>query len=280
MKKRRVFISGMGAVAPNGTCVPDFWLSCRNGVSGLSAIDRFDTRDHRARVAGLVRGLGRHQHRPNVSESLYDRVSVLAKIAADEALRESELSPETVLPGRIGIILGQGLSGMQSVENWNEDYFVHKTGMVVDDFVASFPNTPAAILAIEYNIRGLNYTLNTACSSSAAAVGLAALLIRNGVIDVCLAGGADAPVTPATLKSFEKLKVLNVKSNGQPEKASRPFSGDRKGFVLSEGAGVLVLESEEHLEKRNGKKVCEILGYGCSNDASNILSPASGQGTE
>ena len=206
MRRRRVFISGMGAAAPNGTSVPEFWLSCRNGVSGLSAIDSFDTRDHRARVAGLVRGIDRHQHRPNISEDLYDRVSVLAKIAADEALQASELSPATVLPGRIGIILGQGLSGMQSVENWNEDYFVHKTGIVVDDFVASFPNTPAAILAIEYNIRGLNYTLNTACSSSAAAVGLSALLIRNGMIDVCLAGGADAPVTPATLKSSSAIR--------------------------------------------------------------------------
>ena len=273
MTQRRVFISGMGAVAPNGVGVIEYWRNSREGISGLSAIDVFDTSDHRVKIAGSVRGLDKFQHRPTISESLYDRVAILAKIAADEALEFSGLDLETVRPERTGIIFGQGLSGMQSVENWHKDYFVDKTGITVDDFIASFPNAAAAILAMEYKVKGLNYTINAACSSSSAAIGLGAVLIRSGVLDVCIAGGADAPLTASTLKCFEKLKILNAKNNDQPKKASRPFSGDRKGFVLSEGAGILVLEAEEHLEERNGNKICEIIGYGSSNDASHILAP-------
>lgn len=272
MTCRRVFVTGMGAVAPNGIGVDAFWRNSRNGISGLSAIDSFDTSDHRVKIGGVVRNIDGVQLRTTVSEYLYDRVSRLAKIAADEALDASCLSLDTLPPSRVGIILGQGLSGMQSVENWHRDFFIDKTGITVDDFVASFPNTPAAILAMEYGIRGLNYTINTACSSAAAAVGLGFQLIRNGLLDVCIAGGADAPLTSATLKNFENLRVLNSKNNDSPETASRPFSADRKGFVLSEGAGVLILESEE-LMRRGRKKLCEIVGYGSSNDANHILAP-------
>lgn len=272
MTCQSVFVTGMGAVAPNGIGVDAFWRSSRNGVSGLSVIDSFDTSDHRVKIGGMVRnGVGAGL-RTTVSRNIYDRVSKLAKIAADEALDASRLSPGGLPPSRVGIILGQGLSGMQSVENWYRDYFIEKTGITTDDFIASFPNTPAAILAMEYGIPGLNYTINTACSSGAAAVGLGFQLIRSGILDVCIAGGADAPLTSATLKNFERLRVLNSKSNDSPETASRPFSGDRKGFVLSEGAGILILESEAY-PRRGRKPLCEIIGYGSNNNAAHMLAP-------
>lgn len=270
----RVYISGTGVISPNGIGLTEFWNNVKNGVSGIKRIDFFDTDQNKVKIAGYVQNLDKLQFSHNISDGLYDRVSILIKIAADEALKSSNLHLDKIPDSRVGIVFGLGMSGMQSLEAWYKDFFIEKTGMTIDAFIASFPNTPSAIIAMEYGIRGLNYTINTACSSSGAAIGLAFLLIKMGMIDVCLTGGADAPLTQATLKNFESLKVLNSKSNDQPEKASKPFSKDRKGFVLSEGAGVLILESEEHLEERNGTKECEVIGYGASNDAFHIVAPS------
>ncbi len=274
----RVFISGMGVVSPNGVGLTEYWYNTKEGVSGVKKINFFDTSQHKVKIAGYIQNLKKVKFSHQVSDLLYDRVSLLLKIAFDEALITSGLQLEEVADPQIGVIFGIGMSGMQSLERWYKDYFIDKTGMTIDSFIASFPNAPSSIIAMEYGIKGLNYTLNTACSSSGAAIGLAYLLIKKGIIDVCIAGGADAPLTPGVLKHFEKLKILNSKSNDQPQKASKPFSKDRKGFTLSEGAGVLILESENHLNKRNGKKESEVIGYGTSNDAFHMVVPdANGQ---
>lgn len=270
---QRVFISGMGVVSPNGVGLDEYWSNTEHGVSGVKEIDFFDTSRNRVKIAGFISNLDKLIFSHQVSAALYDRISILAKIATEEALAESGLQLEEIPDSRIGIIMGVAMSGMQSLEINYKDFFIDKTGARIDAFVASMPNVPSDLIAIEYGIRGLNYTVNTACSSSASAVGIAFFLIQNGVIDICITGGAEAPLTPLVLKNFEKLKVLNSKSNDQPGKASKPFSRDRRGFVLSEGAGVLILESEEHLERRNGKKECEIIGYGTSNDAFHIVAP-------
>ncbi len=162
---------------------------------------------------------------------------------------------------------------MESLEKCYKDYYVYKTGNIIEPFLASMPNTPSNLLAMEYGIQGINYTINSACSSSGAAIGLAYILIKNGILDACITGGAEAPLTDATIGHFQKLKVLNTKSNDKPSKASKPFSIDRKGLVLSEGAGILILESEKHINDRNGNKCCEILGYGSSNNAQHIVKP-------
>lgn len=269
----RVFISGMGVVSPNGTGLIEYWNNTKNGISGIREIDFFETTQNRVKIAGFVPDLNKLFFKHKVSESIYDRVSILLKTAADEAITLSGINLRKIPNNRIGIIFGLGMSGMHSVENWFKDFFVEKTGFAVDDFIASFPNSPGSIIAIEYGIKGMNYTINTACSSSVAAIGLAFLLIQRGIIDVCITGGADAPLTSSTLKNFERLKILNTKSNDEPQRACKPFSKDRRGFILSEGAGVLILESEQHLEQRDGKKECEIIGYGSSNDASSIIAP-------
>lgn len=273
----QVFISGMGVLSPNGVGLNEYWTNTKNGISGIKKIDFFDTSQFRVKIGGFIRDLDKITFSHKVSDNLYDRVSILTKIATDEALTNSGL--ELKEPNsRVGIILGIAMGGMRSLETCYKDFFVDKTGITIDSFISSMPNAPSALLAMEYGIKGLNYIINTACSSAAAAIGLAYLLIRMGVIDVCIAGGAEVPLTPCTLKNFEGLKILNSKSNDQPEKACKPFSKDRRGFVLSEGAGILILESKEHLEKRKGEKECEIIGYGITDDAFHLVAPdAKGQ---
>jgi len=268
----------MGAVAPNGVGVASFWRNTRAGVSGIKKIDFFDTARHRVQIAGFIRNGDISQWRHKVAAQLYDRIAVLSKIAADEALDNSGLDPEAITNVRTGIMMGMALSGMLSLDTCYEDFILEKRGMIVDAFIASMPNVPAALLAMEYGIIGPNYTINAACSSSLAAIGLAYQLIRNDIIDVCLAGGAEAPLTAPTMRNFERLKVLNSNSNNEPQKASRPFHRDRCGFVLSEGAGLVVLESEAHLRRREGTAVAEIIGFGSTNDAGHIVAPnADGQ---
>jgi 3-oxoacyl-[acyl-carrier-protein] synthase II len=269
----RVFVSGLGAVAPNGVGVASFWKNTRTGVSGVKKIDFFDNEFHRVKIAGFIRDGDDLPWQHKIAGELYDRISILSKVAADEALRHSGLEPEDLSNVRTGIIMGVALSGMHSLDTCYEDFILRKRGMILDSFIASMPNIPAALLAMEYNIIGPNYTVNTACSSSLAAIGLAYQLIKNDVIEMCLAGGADAPITSPTLRNFEMLKILNSGSNDVPHEASQPFHRDRQGFVLSEGAGFVTLESEKHLRRRGGMAIAEIIGYGSTNNASHILTP-------
>jgi 3-oxoacyl-[acyl-carrier-protein] synthase II len=271
--KSRILISGMGAVSPNGIGVKEYWDNTQRGISGIKTIDFFDTSQNRVKIGGFIHDIDKICFKHKYSELFYDRASILTKIAADEALEDAGITPETIPSLKIGIILGIALGGMQSFEKCYHDFFIKKTGIVSDAFISAMPNMSSALLAMEYGIRGANYTINTACSSSAAAMGLAILLIQAGMIDVCITGGSEAPLTPSILKNFESLKILNSRSNEQPEKASKPYSMNRSGFVLSEGAGIVILESERHLDRRNGKKHAEILGYGTSNDAFHVVAP-------
>jgi 3-oxoacyl-[acyl-carrier-protein] synthase II len=272
---RKVYVSGMGVLAPNAVGVDAFCRNVRLGHSGISGIDRFDTSKLRCRIGGLVREGDRQPANCRVPEYAYDRVSLLARVACDEALEHAKLSDLGVVGLRCGIVLGIALGGMSSLEKCYAGFLRQDIGPSIEDFIASMPNMAAAILAMEYGIRGLNYTLNTACSSSAAAIGLGFWLVRAGVLDVCIAGGAEAPLTPAILANFETLRVLNLKSNAEPERAVKPFSRDRQGMVLSEGSGIVILESDEHLDRRGEQPLCEILGYGASDDAAHLIAPDS-----
>lgn len=269
----KVFVTGMGVLSPNGIGIDNYWSNTKLGISGIRTIDFFSTERNRVKVGGFIGDLDKIPFSHNCPISVYDRVSRLIKIAADEALADAGIRLEEIQGMKIGIIVGMAMGGMGSLERCYQDFFVEKTGVTTNEFIASMPNTPSSILSMEYGIKGLNYTINTACSSSAAAIGLAYWLLQKRVFDVCLTGGAEAPLTPVLLSNFERLKLLNSKSNEFPERASKPFSKDRNGFVLSEGAGVLVLESDEHVTRRNGKRMCEIIGYGASSDAFHIVAP-------
>lgn len=275
MTSNRVFISGMGAVSSNGVGLEEYWKNCSIGVSGIKKIDFLDLNGLKTHIGGFVRDINEIRSHHTVAVSLYDRVSILVKSAADEALANAGISFEDERLSRsCGIILGVGMGGMLSLEKCYRDFLVEKTGRTFDEFLASMPSTPANILAMEYGIRGINLTINTACSSSTTAIGLAYKLIQKGVLDFCITGGGEAPLAPAIIKHFEKLRLLNTKSNHQPQKACKPFSGDRLGIALSEGAAIVFLESQTHMQERHGTPLCEVLGFGTNNDAQHIVTPS------
>jgi len=274
MTSTRVFISGMGVVSPNGVGLEEYWKNCSIGVSGIKKIDFLDLDGLKTHIGGFVGDINEISSCHTVDISLYDRVSILVKSAADEALANAGLSIEDERLSCCGIILGIAMGGMLSLDKCYRDFLVEKTGRTFNEFLASMPSTPANILAMEYGIRGINLTINTACSSSTTAVGLAYKLIQKGVLDSCITGGGEAPLTPVIIKHLEKLRLLNTKSNHQPEKACKPFSGDRSGIALSEGSAIIFLESQTHMQERHGTPLCEVLGFGTNNDAQHIVTPS------
>ena len=189
-------------------------------------------------------------------------------------MNDSHISLEDgQLLNNCGIMLGVAMGGVFSLEKCYHDFLVQKTGTVFNEFLAAMPNMPGNLLAMEYGIKGLNCTINTACSSSLTAIGMAYNSIKRGQLEICMTGGAEAPLSPCIINHFEKLRLLNTKSNSRPEKACRPFSGDRAGIVLSEGAAIFILESEEHLKKRGGRALIEICGSSSANAAGHIVAP-------
>lgn len=274
MNTSRVFISGVGVVSPNGIGVTDFWNNCKNGVSGVREIDFFDLDGNRTHVAGFIPQQEELPCSYTQDKTLYDRVSLFSKTAADEALSNAMiLDMSETAEYRTGIILGVAMGGMSSLEKCYIDFLVEKTGMTFYEILAAMPSSPANLLAIEYGITGPNLTINTACSSATTAIGLAYSMIKSESLDICITGGAEAPITPTTLKHFEKLRLLNSKSNEMPEKACKPFSGDRLGTVLSEGAAILLIESEKSLKSRDHAPIGEIIGFGTGNDACYLVKP-------
>ncbi len=274
MTPKRIFISGIGVVSPNGIGLHDFWYNSRNGISGIKKINFLDLDGLKTHISGFVIGINGDQVSHRLDITFYDRLSMLVKIAADEALSNAGLAGKTQYLNNAGIILGIAMGGMLSLESCYRDSFVDKTGNIFNEFLAAMPNTPANLLAMEYGAKGINLTVNTACSSSITAIGLAYNMIKNGSLDLCITGGGEAPITPTTIKHFEKLRLLNTKSNDNPTNACRPFNKDRMGIVLSEGSAIIILESQASLDKRGAKPTCEIIGFGSNNDAYHIVAPS------
>jgi 3-oxoacyl-(acyl-carrier-protein) synthase len=273
MNSRRVFISGMGVVSPNGVGIKEYWDNCSGGISGIKKINFLNLEGLKTNIGGFIPGINEGNVKHNLDITFYDRLSILIKFATDEALSNAGLSCNSQLLQNSGVIIGVAMGGMLSLESCYRDSFVEKTGNTFNEFLAAMPNTPANLLAMEYGARGINLTIHTACSSSTTAVGVAYTLIKNGSLDLCLTGGGEAPLTPTTIKYFEKLRLLSTKSNSNPSNACKPFSRDRMGIVLSEGSAMMVLESRASLEKRGSTPLCEIIGFGSNNDAHHIVAP-------
>ena len=273
MKPAKVFVSGIGVVAPNGVGIQKYWSSCMEGISGIKRINLPDNGLTKTRIAGFVEGINDDTISHNLDITFYDRLSILVKHAADEALVNSGLKNDHASMHETGIVLGIATGGMSSLEKCYKDSFVEKNGYTFNEFLAAMPNTPANLLAMEYGARGINLTINTACSSSTTAIGIAYSLVKNGQIDRCITGGGEAPCTTTTFRNFEKLRILNKKSNDCPENGCRPFNRNRTGTVLSEGAAIAILESEKSILKRGCVPLCEIAGFGSNNDACHIVAP-------
>jgi len=278
--ERRVVVTGMGAVTPLGNDVPSYWDALVAGRSGIDRIAAFDPARVDSKIAGEVRGFEADAVMPKKEVRRNDRYVHFAWAASAEALRDAGLDnpiTDEGLAERTGVIIGSGIGGINTMIRdiiEAHDLGVERIGPFL--VTALIPDMGAGYVAIYSNARGPNYATVSACSSSNHAIGDALNIIRRGDADVMIAGGAEAGIGEIPVAAFAAMRALSTKRNDEPERASRPFDADRDGFVMADGAGVLVLEALEHAQGRGARIHAELVGYAATDDASHITLPAPG----
>ena len=276
---KRVVITGMGVVSPVGGDLETTWSNLLAGVSGGGPITHFDaTDDFACRIGCEVKGFDPLDYLDRKEVKRHDRVSQFAVAASAQALADAGL--ETLPSGtdseRVGVIFGSGIGGISTFEQQHRKLIEGGPGRVSPFFIPMFiPDISAGLISIRWGLKGPNYATVSACASSAHAIGDAMRHIRYGDADAMIAGGAEATITPMTFAGFSSMKAMSTR-NEDPAGASRPFSGDRDGFVMGEGGGAVVLESLEHAESRGANILGELVGYGLSADAHHITAPPPG----
>ena len=274
MKREKIVITGLGVLAPNGNSVQDFWDSLVNGKSGIDAITYFDSSNHRVKIAGELKDFRPEDKIDPKELRKLDPFSTYALIATDEAVTMAGLNPEDLDLDRVGVTIGTGVGGIQTLEEQHSNIENKGARRVSPQFVPKMiSNIAGGHLSIKWGFRGPNQTVTSACASATDAIGMAMRLILAGDADVMIAGGSEAAITELTVAGFSSAKALSNR-NEDPKTASRPWDIDRDGFVIGEGAGVMVLEEYEHAKKRNAKIYCELSGYGMSADAYHITAPS------
>jgi 3-oxoacyl-[acyl-carrier-protein] synthase II len=267
----KVVITGMGVISPLGNTVESFWNRLKQGESGISLIDTFDVSRHKSKIAGIVREFDADGLFGRKEARRMDRFCQFAMAAAEQAWEDSGLSLEHVDRERMGIYVGSGVGGIQTL--YEQAAIIRERGpeRVSPTLVPMLiSNMAAALISIKYGALGPTLSPVTACSIGNTAIGEAFRLIRSGHSDIVFAGGAEAAVTEISLASFGNATALSTR-NDQPSQASRPFDAGRDGFVMSEGAGILVLESLTHALRRKARIYAEVIGYGASSDAYHMV---------
>jgi len=270
----RVVITGMGVVTPVGIGSKKFWESLVNGVSGVKKITRFDTEDFRTSVAAEVLDFDPKNYFTPQKAAVLDRFAQFALAAATEAVDTSGLKISDENRQAIGVISGTTQGGINTIEEQYKIFF-SKGLKYIDPITApkGMHVAPASNIAIAYRILGPNYTVSNTCSSGAVAIGEAYRLIKHGYATAMVCGGTDSCITPAIMGTWSKLRVLSTQ-NDPPERSCKPFSKNRDGIVLGEGAGFVLLEEVEHAKKRGANIIAEVIGYGLSNDAYHLTFPS------
>lgn len=274
MPRKKVVITGMGTLAPNGNSTDSFWEALKSGASGIGPITYFDTEDHRVTIAGQLSDFQPEQYLDAKEIRKLDPFSIFALVAAQEAITSAKLDFDTINLDRAGVTIGTGVGGIQTLEH--EHNIIENRGprRVSPQFVAKMiSNIAGGHLSMRWGLRGPSQTVTSACASGTDAIGIALRLVRYGDADIMLTGGTEASITPLTIAGFANMRALSQNCD-DPTKASRPFDAGRDGFVLSEGAGILVIESEEHAMNRGAKILAELAGYGATDDAFHITQPA------
>ena len=273
MNKRRVVVTGLGMLSPVGLNVTESWRNILAGVSGVGPVEGFDTTDYPTKIWAKVKNLCLDSHIAAKDVKKMDPFTQYGMIAADEALLDANLSIDDELSHRIGVAVGAGIGGIQTITN-NQDRLVSGGPRKVSPFFvpAGIINMLAGQISIKHNLKGPNVAVVTACTTGTHNIGLAARMIVYGDADVMVCGGSEMTNTPLCLAGFSAVRSLS-KRNDDPERASRPWDKDRDGFVMGEGAGILVLEEYEHAKKRNAKIYAELVGFGMSADAYHITAP-------
>lgn len=270
---KRVVITGIGAVTPVGMDAPSTWESICAGRHGITKIDRFDTEDLGVSVAALVKDFDPSSILDRKEQRRTDPYCQFALYAATEALRDCGSDLKDLDPYRVGVIIGSGIGGMQTFEENHQKFLEKGPGRVSVFFIPMMiSNMAAGNISIRTGFKGANFAPVTACASSAHAVGEAFRLIKNGYLDACVAGGAEATVTKFAMAGFNNMGALSRSTD--PDRASIPFDKERDGFVMGEGAGILILEELEHARARGARIYAEVAGYGATGDAHHITSPA------
>jgi len=272
----KVVVTGLGVLAPNGLSVPSYWDALCSGQSGIETITGFDITDFPVTIAGELKDFNPENYLESREIRKLDRFSILGLAAAKEAIFNSGLNLESALLDRIGVIIGTGVGGIHTLEEQHTALTSRGPRRVSPYFVPKMiANIAAGQIAIKYGFRGPNQTVISACASANDAIGYSLRLLRAGDADVIITGGTEASVSPLPMAGFANMKALTL-MNEIPSKASRPFDLDRKGFVMGEGAGILILETEEHAKNRNANILAELSGYGSTDDAFHVTQPIEG----
>ena len=274
MDKRRVVITGLGAVTPFGIGVDKVWESLKAGKSGISTSESIDISKHVVKISGEVKDFHPEEYmEPKVAKKM-DRFIQFAMVAADEAIKDSKLDVEKEDPYRVGVIVSSAAGGFKTFEE-NHIRIIEKGPNKCSPFTVPMMivNMPSGNISMKYGFKGINKVVVSACATGSHSIGDAFRSIQYGDADVMVAGGSEATICDVGVGAFSAARTLS-KRNDEPQRASRPYDKDRDGFVMAEGAGVLILEEYEHAKKRGAHIYAEIVGYGQSADAYDIVAPA------
>ena len=268
----RVVLTGMGAVTPLGNSVPAYWDGLKNGVNGIKTITSFDTTGYKATVAGEIRDFDPLTFLDKKEAAHMDRNCQFALAAAKEAMEQSGLMESGIDPFRVGTFISSGIGGLQVFETEHEK-LLNKGPRRVSPFAIPMmiANMATAHVSMAFGLKGESYAPVSACASGTQAVGEAMRAIRHGYLDAAVAGGAESCITPVAIAGFSNMHALSLEQD--PEQACCPFDKKRSGFIMGEGAGILVLESLTHAKARGAHIIAEVIGYGSTSDAYHITSP-------
>jgi len=272
----RVVVTGMGVLAPNGNSVSEYWNALTAGQSGIDHITYFDTTDFPVKIAGELSDFDPEQYFERKEVRKLDPFSVYALVASNEALQMSGLDAGGFDSHRAGVMLGCGIGGITTL--LAEHVVLRNRGArrISPFFVTKLiANIAGGQIAIKWDLQGSNQTVNSACASATDAIGLALRVIQSGTADIMVAGGTEASIRDLPLAGFSKIRAL-CNTADPPQSASRPFDKDRSGFIMGEGAGIIVLETEEHAKSRGATILGELAGYGSTNDAFHVTQPSEG----
>ena len=274
MTRRRVVVTGMGSVSPYGVGVDKLWGNISAGKSGIKTIKRIDLSKHTVHIAGEVEGYDANDYFEPKEAKRTDRFAQFALIAADEAVKDSNLDIEKEDPYRVGVIVGSAAGGFETTEMQHR-VMIERGPTKCSPFTIPMliANIPAGKISIKFGAKGVNKSIVTACATAAHSIGDAFRAIQYDEADVVISGGCEAAITNLGIGGFTSARTLS-KRNDEPERASRPYDKDRDGFVMAEGAGILILEEYEHAKKRGAKIYAEVIGYGQTADAYDIVAPA------
>ncbi|MBQ1335321.1 MAG: beta-ketoacyl-ACP synthase II [Selenomonadaceae bacterium] len=271
----RVVITGLGAITPIGIGKEDFWKGLLEGRNGIARITRFDADGFDAQIAGEVKDFDPTAYIDKKESKRMDRCTQFAVAAAKLAIEDAGLDLDKENLERIGTFVGTGIGGMETMHSQYEKFFAKGPSRISPFFVPMMiPNMPAGQVSIVYHLHGPSSCMATACATGTNCIGDAFRVIQRGDADVMIAGGTEAAISQAPVAGFSAMKALCTDHNDDPEHASRPFDKNRSGFVMGEGAGLVVLESLEHAEARGAHIYAELVGYGVNSDAYHMTSPA------